>query len=102
MKDVKRPSKYEAHVSITRMESGQSYSIHRLATFGGTLPVSPGTGHRSGDPIAFVWKDADGELRKTFSWHSDTKTWTIKIEQTGKGGKWTEFCTDTYAMTISK
>lgn len=96
MKDVGRPSKYEAEVFITQMQSDKSYSIHWLDTFGGTLPESLGVGHRSGDSIVFLWKDADGELRNTFTWHGADNTWTSRIEQTGADGKWTVFCTDTY------
>jgi len=96
MKDVEKPSKYEAHVYITRMVSDGSYSIHWLDTYGGALPESLGVGHRDGDSIVFSFKDQDGELKNTFAWHSDSKTWTSEIEQTGTDGKWTVFCTDTY------
>lgn len=96
MKDVAKPSKYEAQVFITRMESDKSFSIHWLDTFGGTLPESLGTGHRKGESIEFVWKDSDGELKNTFTWHENEKTWSSKIEQTDKDGKWNGFCTDTY------
>lgn len=96
MKDVERPAKYEAHVYITRMVDTKQYSIHWLDSFGGTLPESLGTGTRKGDAIEFLWKDQDGDLRNTFTWHPKDKTWTSLIDQKGKEGKWTVFCTDTY------
>ena len=96
MKDVAEPSKYEAHVYITRIEADGSYSIHWHDTYGGTMPEVLGTGDRRGDSIVFSFKDADSELKNTFTWHPDSNTWTSLIEQTGEDGKWTEFCTDTY------
>jgi hypothetical protein len=99
MKDVSTPAKYEAHVYITRMELDNSYSIHWHDTFGGSLPEVLGTGHRSGDAIVFSWKDADGELRNTFTWNLDEDTWTSRIEQTGNDGEWVVFCTDTFTRT---
>lgn len=96
MEDTVKPSKYAAHVYITRMESDGSYSIHWLDTFGGTLPESLGVGHRHGDSIEFLWKDTDGELKNTFSWNAKEHSWTSKIEQTDRTGKWSVFCTDTY------
>jgi len=95
MKDVAKPSQYEAHVYLTRMLDG-SYSCHWLDTFGGTLPESLGVGKRVGDSIVIDFKDKDGELRNTFTWHPDSKTWTSHIEQTDAKGVWTVFCTDTY------
>ena len=96
MKDIEKPSQYEAHVYITQMVSDKSYAIHWHDSFGGTLPEVLGTGHRVGDSIVFSFKDPDGELRNTFAWHGDRHEWTSKIEQTDKAGKWTVFCTDTY------
>jgi len=96
MTDAATPAKYGAHVYITRMESDDSYVIHWYDTFGGSLPEILGTGVRSGVAIVFSWKDAESELRNTFTWSPDEDTWTSRIEQTGKGGEWTVFCTDTY------
>jgi len=96
MKDLVRPSKYEAHVYITKMVSDGSYSIHWLDTYGGTVPEILGVGHRDGDSIVFTFTEGDGGLKNTFTWHPEHKSWTSMIEQTGKDGKWSEFCTDTY------
>ncbi len=96
MTDSATPAAYGAHVYITRMKSDDSYVIHWHDTFGGTLPEVLGSGQRSGDAIVCSWKDAEGELRNTFTWNHDEDTWTSKIEQTGKDGGWTVFCTDTY------
>jgi hypothetical protein len=96
MKDTAKPSKYEAHVYITYVVAEKKYSVHWLDTFGGTLPESLGLGIRDGNSIVCSWKDSDGELRNTFTWYPDNHTWTSKIEQTGKDGKWTTYCTDTY------
>ncbi|MBS1705850.1 MAG: hypothetical protein JST40_08245 [Armatimonadetes bacterium] len=96
MKDVAVPSRYEAHVYITRMVSDGTYSIHWLDTFGGTLPESLGTGIEADDSIVFSWRDEDGELRNTFAFDRNSGTWTSTIEQTGPDGSWSLFCTDTY------
>ncbi len=96
MEDLAVPASYAAHVYITRMDSDQSYSIHWLDTFGGTLPEVLGVGHQTDNSIVFTWKEADSELRNTYSWHADTGSWTSRIEQTNRDGNWTVFCTDTY------
>jgi len=96
MKDVAVPSKYEAHVYITFEKASKRYVIHWMDVFAGSLPEQMGYGEKVGDSIVFTWKDEDGTLRNTFTWHTDSGTWTSKIDQTDKEGKWKVFCTDTY------
>jgi hypothetical protein len=96
MRDLASPSKYEADVYITKMQETGRYVIHWHDSFGGTVPEVLGEGIRQGDAIAFSFKEKDGELRNTFAWHPESKTWTSHIEQTEAGKPWTVFCTDTY------
>ena len=96
MKDLNRPSRYEAHVYITFEQEAERYAIHWMDVFAGTMPESLGYGEKQGDSIVFTWQDADGTLKNTFTWNPGAGTWTSKIEQTDPSGAWTTFCTDTY------
>ncbi len=96
MKDLSKPAQYEAHVYITYEAAAKRYGIHWLDVFAGSIPEMMGYGERKGDSIVFTWKDADGTLRNTFTWHPESKSWISKIEQTDANGKWSTFCTDIY------
>jgi len=96
MTDVIEPPKYAAHIYITYEAESKRYVIHWMDAFAGSMPEALGYGTRSGDTLVFVWKDADGVLQNTFTWHPESDTWISLIEQTDSDGNWATFCTDTY------
>ncbi|MBI1852145.1 MAG: DUF1579 family protein [Planctomycetes bacterium] len=96
MKGGEKPNLYEAHVYITFEAAAKRYVVHWMDLFAGSLPETLGYGEKVGESIVFTWKDAGGTLKNTFAWHAESQTWTSKIEQTDKDGKWSTFCTDTY------
>jgi len=96
MDDVARPSMYAAHVYIGFERPMSRYVIHWMDVTSGSGPDFLGYGTRQADSITFEWKDGDGTLMNTFTWHSQDDSWTSKIEQTKPDGTWETFCVDTY------
>jgi hypothetical protein len=96
MKDVAIPSMYEAHVYIAFEREASRYAIHWMDVTSGSMPELMGYGQKQGDSIVFEWREDEGVLRNTFTWHAADDTWTSSIEQTDRSGAWKTFCVDTY------
>ena len=93
MKDVASPPRYEAEVYIGFDKAGNRYVAHWMDTFGGGFS-SVGFGVRDGNSLPFVFEDADGTVRNTFTYDPATQSWTSVIVQKAKGGDWKAFAED--------
>ncbi|HTO74810.1 MAG TPA: DUF1579 family protein [Thermoanaerobaculia bacterium] len=95
LKDVAKPSAYEAIVLIGFRHADQKYVIHWCDTFGGKFS-SRGLGRREGDAIAFEFPYEDGPFYNTFTFNRESGSWTSLMENSGEGGKRVFFAEDTY------
>lgn len=86
MKDVLVPPSYEALVLIGYEHGNRRYVAHWCDTFGGRFSAI-GYGTRVGDSIEFKFAYPDGPFYNTFSWSSETKSWTFRMEAVDKAGK---------------
>jgi hypothetical protein len=95
MKDVQKPSQYEAMVFIGYDYMSERYVVHWIDVFGGRSSETLGYGVRNGNSIKFVFEYPDGPFHNTFTWNPATKTWKFLGEQKTQQGKWTVFAEDT-------
>ncbi len=82
---------YEAIIFIEWDESLSEYRCLWLDSTGGgglSAPIAPGK--RSGDGIAFLFKDKDSTIHTTFAYSKSTDTWQWLIDNEA-GGKLSEF-----------
>ena len=76
---------YEATVYIGWQETAAQYGCVWLDTYGGTSPVSLGTGKRAGDAIPFVFHSPEGDFHTTFTFHAANNTWDLRMESETHG-----------------
>jgi len=83
---------YEAIIFIEWDESSSEYRCLWLDSTGGGGLSAQGIAHgkRSGDEIAFLFKDKDGSVHTTFAYSKSTDTWQWLIDNEA-GGKVSEF-----------
>ena len=83
---------YEAIIFIEWDESSGEYRCLWLDSTGGGGLSAQGIAHgkRSGDEIAFLFKDKDGSIHTTFAYSKSTDTWQWRIDNEA-GGKVSEF-----------
>ena len=93
MKDPASPPKYEADVYIGYDKTKSRYVAHWMDTFGGGFSLM-GFGVRDGNSLPFIFEDAEGTVRNTFSYDPAAQTWTCLIVQKTKGGDWKTFAED--------
>ncbi len=94
LKDVQKPSQYEAMVFIGYDNMSERYVVHWIDVFGGRSSETLGYGTRNGNSIKFVFEYPDGPFHNTFTWNPETKTWKFVLEQKTQAGKWTTFAED--------
>ena len=95
MQDVKKPATYEAMVFVGYDNTSERYVVHWIDVFGGRFSETLGYGKRSGNSIKFVFEYPDGPFHNTFTWSPETKSWSFRMEQKNKTGKWVVFARDT-------
>jgi hypothetical protein len=93
MKDTATPPKYEAEIYIGYDKTGNRYVAHWMDTWGGGFSLK-GFGVREGNSLPFLFEDADGTVRNTFTYDPAGQTWTCTIVQKAKGGDWKTFAED--------
>jgi hypothetical protein len=83
---------YEAIIFIEWDESSSEYRCLWLDSTGGGGLSAQGIAHgkRSGDEIAFLFKDKDGSIHTTFAYSKGTDTWQWLIDNEA-GGKVSKF-----------
>jgi hypothetical protein len=90
-KNAQGEAAYEAIIFIERDPSSGEYSCLWLdSTGGGGLSAPIAQGKRSGDEIAFLFKDKDGSVHTTFAYSKSTDTWQWLIDNE-IGGKLSSF-----------
>ena len=94
MKDVARPSQYEALVLIGYSYGDRQYVAHWCDTFGGKFSAI-GHGKRLGESIAFEFHYPDGPFYNTFTWNASNGTWVFRMESVDKDGGRVLFGEDT-------
>lgn len=94
MRDVQKPSQYEAMVFIGYDNMSERYVVHWIDVFGGRYSETLGYGVRNGNSIKFVFEYPDGPFHNTFTWTPESKTWKFLGEQKTQAGKWTTFAED--------
>lgn len=91
MRDVSDPPAYQAAVYIGYDNTSERYVTHWLDAFGGRFSETLGFGKRSGNAVLFVFEYPDGPFHTIFTLNADAKTWSVLMEDRGKGGSWREF-----------
>jgi len=83
---------YEAIIFVEWDESSSEYRCLWLDSTGGGGLSAQGIAHgkRSGDEIAFLFKDKDSSIHTTFAYSKSTDTWQWLIDNEA-GGKVSEF-----------
>lgn len=93
MTDIASPPKYEAEIYIGYDKTAKRYVVHWMDTWGGGFSLR-GFGVREGNSVPFLFEDADGTVRNTFTYDPANQTWTCLIVQRKKGGDWKTFAED--------
>lgn len=86
-KNAKGQAAYEAIVFIAWDDAARQYSCLWLdSTAGGGLSAKGiAHGERSGDEIAFLFKDNDGSIHTTFAYSKSADTWQWRIDNESDG-----------------
>jgi hypothetical protein len=93
---------YQAKVFIGWDAKLKIYDCVWLDDYGSISTQSLGYAKKSGDSIAFVFRDRDdpGSFHTTFTWHPKDRTWTMDMDTVTAAGKTEPFARTT--LTAAK
>ncbi len=77
---------YEAMVFVGFDEAAKEYVCIWIDVWGGASEGTIGRGKRTGDDIAFLFKDKGSRFHNTFSYARGTDSWSWKMDNEGEGG----------------
>lgn len=91
MKDMARPTQYEALVFIGADTLPNRLLVHWLDSFGAAYSVPPGAGVLSGDTVRFEIPYHERPFRDTFVFHPADRSWMFRLEASDGRGGWMPF-----------
>jgi hypothetical protein len=91
MRDVRRPSAYEARVFIGADTTAGHLIAHWLDNFGAAYSVPPATGEVRGDTLLLAFPYPTGAFRDTFVYLRTTDRWHFRLEAADSVGGWRLF-----------
>ncbi|HYM60748.1 MAG TPA: DUF1579 family protein [Thermoanaerobaculia bacterium] len=91
MRDAGDPPAYQATVYIGYDNTSERYVAHWLDAGGGRFSETLGYGQRNGNAVLFVFEYPDGPFHTTFTLDAEGKSWSVLMQDRGKGGSWREF-----------
>jgi hypothetical protein len=97
MVDVAADPQYEADVYIGVDSQQHDFVAHWLDRFGAAGARVVGTGKRSNDKLILIFPYAAGNFRDTFTFLSDSSTWSLLLESQKPDGSWSTFASYTLA-----
>lgn len=100
--DTGPPPQYEADVYIGFDAKAHDYIAHWLDRFGAPGARVVALGERQGQRLVLIFPYAEGAFRDTFTWQSESRSWSVLLESQSGKDTWSTFAIYTLSRGVQR